>query len=333
VPLAADKEWRGQEKRSTTCRDKCREVTVYDSGTTRHFQVRDLPAYEGGVKESSAFGAGGSRGAPRVRGQWRVPIPSQPSMGPPAAGPLLATPAHGVGHAQWASNGRRSHGSRAGPFGKGSVVARPAYRLGAKLPWNKEPDPTLPGPLSRRRQSPWFGSQSIRRPAESVSQSGPYGGSVWPVGRVRRRPRHHPLGSPLLWCTAAGCGGPSGAPRSLSVRVIMSMVGSRRRRGGSVKQKLAAPGRESTADSDQPDAGRQGMSAVGCIRPGRISADRATGQRPGWRVSGSDASRRLARDGCLGRISGPSRAPPVSHRKAVPRHWAVRDLRRCKGNR
>lgn len=161
-------------------------------------------------------------------------------MGPPAAGPLLATPAHGVGHAQWASNGRRSHGSRAGPFGKGSVVARPAYRLGAKLPWNKEPDPTLPGPPSRRRQSPWFGSQSIRRPAESVSQSGPYGGSVWPVGRVRRRPRHHPLGSPLLWCTAAGCGGPSGAPRSLSVRVIMSMVGSRRRRGGSVKQKLAA---------------------------------------------------------------------------------------------
>jgi hypothetical protein len=254
-------------------------------------------------------------------------------MGPPAAGPLLATPAHGVGHAQWASNGRRSHGSRAGPFGKGSVIARPAYRLGAKLPWNKEPDPTLPGPPSRRRQSPWFGSQSIRRPAESVSQSGPYGGSVWPVGRVRRRPRHHPLGSPLLWCTAAGCGGPSGAPRSLSVRVIMSMVGSRRRRGGSVKQKLAAPGRESTADSDQPDAGRQGMSAVGCIRPGRISADRATGQRPGWRVSGSDASRRLARDGCLGRISGPSRAPPVSHRKAVPRHWAVRDLRRCKGNR
>ena len=121
------------------------------------------------------------------------------------------------------------------------MVARPAYRLGAKLPWNKEPDPTLPGPLSRRRQSPWFGSQSIRRPAESVSQSGPYGGSVWPVGRVRRRPRHHPLGSPLLWCTAAGCGGPPGAPRSLSVRVIMSMVGSRRRLGGSVKQKPAAP--------------------------------------------------------------------------------------------
>ena len=74
------------------------------------------------------------------------------------------------------------------------MVARPAYRLGAKLPWNKEPDPTLPGPPSRRRQSPWFGSQSIRRPAESVSQSGPYGGSVWPVGRVSRRPRHRSLG-------------------------------------------------------------------------------------------------------------------------------------------
>ena len=115
-------------------------------------------------------------------------------MGPLAAGPLLPTPAHGVGHAQWAVNGRRSHGSRAGPFGKGSVVARPAYRLGAKLPWKKEPDPTLPGPLSRRRQSSWFGSQSIRRPAESVSQSGPYGGSVWPVGRVSRRPRHRSLG-------------------------------------------------------------------------------------------------------------------------------------------
>ena len=332
MPLAADKEWRGQEKRSTTCRDKCREVTVYDSGTTRHFQVRDLPAYEGGVKESSAFGAGGSRGAPRVRGQWHVPIPSQPSMGPPAAGPLLATPAHGVGHAQWASNGRRSHGSRAGPFGKGSVVARPAYRLGAKLPWNKEPDPTLPGPLSRRRQSPWFGSQSIRRPAESVSQSGPYGGSVWPVGRVTPAPAP-PLGKSSALVHGSRMRRPFwGSP--VSVCPSDHEYGGQPAAARRVSEAEAGrpPGRESTADSDQPDAGRQGMSAVGCIRPGRISADRATGQRPGWRVSGSDASRRLARDGCLGRINGPSRAPSVSHRKAVPRHWAVRDLRRCKGN-
>ena len=177
------------------------------------------------------------------------------------------------------------------------MVARPAYRLGAKLPWNKEPDPTLPGPLSRRRQSPWFGSQSIRRPAESVSQSGPYGGSVWPVGRVRRRPRHHPLGSPLLWCAAAGCGGPSGAPRSLSVRVIMSMVGSRRRRGGSVKQKLAA--------LRQGKYGRLGPTRRGPSgyvsrwlhspgphlgRPGRDRAGGSVGQMPAGAWPGTVAS-------------------------------------------
>ena len=221
-------------------------------------------------------------------------------MGPPAAGPLLATPAHGVGHAQWASNGRRSHGSRAGPFGKGSVVARPAYRLGAKLPWNKEPDPTLPGPLSRRRQSPWFGSQSIRRPAESVSQSGPYGGSVWPVGRVRRRPRHHPLGSPLLWCTAAGCGGPSGAPRSLSVRVIMSMVGSRRRLGGSVKQKPAAPpaGKVRPTRTNRTRAVRVCQPLAAFARaasrpigpPGRDRAGGSVGQMPAGAWPGTVAS-------------------------------------------
>jgi len=179
-----------------------------------------------------------------------------PAWAPSRPGRFLATPAHGVGHAQWAANGRRSHGSRAGPFGKGSVVARPAYRPGAKLPWKKEPDPTLPGPLSRRRQSSWFGSQSIRRPAEAVSQSGPYGGSVWPVGRVRRRPRHHPLGSPLLWCTAAGCGGPSGAPRSLSVR-------SDHEYGG----QPAAARRVSEAEAGRPPAGK--------VRPTRTNRTRA----------------------------------------------------------
>ena len=62
------------------------------------------------------------------------------------------------------------------------------------------------------------------------------------AGRPGQSPVSAPLSweRPLLWCTAAGCGGPSGAPRSLSVRVIMSMVGSRRRLGGSVKQKPAA---------------------------------------------------------------------------------------------
>jgi len=136
------------------------------------------------------------------------------------------------------------------------VIARPAYRLGAKLPWNKEPDPTLPGPLSRRRQSPWFGSQSIRRPAESVSQSGPYGGSVWPVGRVRRRPRHHPLGSPLLWCTAAGCGGPSGAPP-------VSVCPSDHEYGG----QPSAARRVSEAEAGRPPAGK--------VRPTRTNQTRA----------------------------------------------------------
>ena len=75
-----------------------------------------------------------------------------------------------------------------------------------------------------------------------------------------------------------------------------------------------------------------GCQSLAAAILGRTSAERATGRRPAWRVSGSETSRRLARGGCRGRISGPSRAPPVSHRGAVPRHWAVRD-RDDKGNR
>jgi hypothetical protein len=87
VPLAADKEWRGQEERSTTCRDKCREVTVYDSGTTRHFkcgtyrrtkaesrsQVPSEPAGVAAHHVSEDSGVSRSRVSPA----WALPWPGR----------------------------------------------------------------------------------------------------------------------------------------------------------------------------------------------------------------------------------------------------------------
>ena len=115
-------------------------------------QVTTCRREEGGIKGAGAFRVGrvAAHRVPAGRGVSGPRV--SPALGPHTLGPLLAPPAYGVDHAYWAADGRRSHGNRAGPPGRGSVVARSARRQGATLPRKKELGPTTPGPLGRRRR-------------------------------------------------------------------------------------------------------------------------------------------------------------------------------------
>ena len=200
------------------------------------------------------------------------------------------------------------------------MVARPAYRLGAKLPWNKEPDPTLPGPLSRRRQSPWFGSQSIRRPAESVSQSGPYGGSVWPVGRVSRRPRHRSLGMSSALVHGSRMRRPFwGSP--------VSVCPSDHEYGG----QPAAARRVSEAEAGRPPAGKVRPTRTNRTRAVRVCQPLAAFARAASRPIGPPGRDRAG--GSVGQMPAGAWPGTVASAESVGRagHRQSVTARRCHG--
>ena len=103
------------------------------------------------------------------------------------------------------------------------------------------------------------------------------------------------------------------------------VVGISGRSGGTVKQRPAGSGMSKA----RLGARGGGRSRHHCCRgPGRpytLAVAEGRRRRHGG-TKEAEAGRRSVTGRCARRGSGSARAPSVSHRAAVPRHWAVRDL-------
>ena len=97
------------------------------------------------------------------------------------------------------------------------------------------------------------------------------------------------------------------------------------RSGGTVKQRPAGSGM-SKARLGAIGGGRSRHHC--CCGPGRPHTLAVTEgrRRQHGGTKESEAGRRSVTGRCAGRGSESARAPSVSHRAAVPRHWAVRDV-------